>query len=184
MSAVLRQPDDIEANNAYCESLRAKAAFDTGSLNSESCIYLRKLTERYKPRIIVEIGTFIGKSTLAMKASEHIYTCDMSNDCLPSSEKITCFPYTPSTTFLHELWVKKKILSDFFFFDGRIQVNDLSLILSMSHPKTVYAFDDYDMTERYEKGVINVRLMAPLLPNHRFTKPPPSTTIAVLSPDL
>lgn len=184
MSAVLKLQDDIEASNAYCETLRSKADFNTGSLNSESCIYLRKLTEKHRPRIIVEIGTFIGKSTLAMKASEHIYTCDMSNDCLPSSEKITCFPKTHSTAFLHELWSKKKLLVDFFFFDGRIHFLDITMILSMSHPKTVYTFDDYDMAERYEKGVINVRLMAPLLPDHRFTKPPPSTTIAVLEPDL
>jgi hypothetical protein len=173
----------VDKNDSYCESLREKAAFNTGSVSRDSCLYLRELTEKYSPRIIVELGTFIGKSTLAMKGG-HIYTCDMSNDCLPSTDKITTYPGVTSTKFFHDLWINKKLLVDFFFFDGRIQMFDLTLILSMSHENTVYAFDDYDMIERYEKGVINVRLMAPLLPWHKLIPPPVDrdTTIAVLAP--
>jgi predicted O-methyltransferase YrrM len=169
---------------AYCEMLRKRAAYDTGTISDDSCVILREVTERLKPRVIVEIGTFIGRSTLSMKATEHIYTCDMSNDCFPSSEFITAHPNVPSTLFLNRLWTEKKLLVDFFFFDGRIQLNDLSLILSMSHPETVYAFDDYAITERYEKGVINVRLMHALLPHHILFEPEPDvdSTIAFLIP--
>lgn len=174
----------LDELDAYCESLREKAAINTGSISRDSCKILRELTEFYRPRVIVEVGTFIGKSTLSMRASDHIYTCDMTNDCLPSSEKITCFPKQTSTQMLAQLWKTKKLLVDFFFFDGRIQIPDITLILSMSHVGTVYAFDDYEMSERYEKGAINVRLMAPLLPKHRLVEPRPDldTTIAVLEP--
>lgn len=172
-------PEWVSGVSNYCESLRAKAQFNTGTVSDASCVYLRELTEALKPKVIVEIGTFIGKSTLSMKGG-HIYTVDMSNDCLPSSENITTNPGMSSTQFLNELWTKKKLLVDFFFFDGRIQMMDIPLILSMSHPKTVYAFDDYEMTERYEKGAINVMLMSPLLPRHTLVQPPHGTTIALL----
>jgi predicted O-methyltransferase YrrM len=173
----------LDELDAYCEPLRAKANYNTGSISRTSCMILRDLTEFYKPKVIVEIGTFIGKSTLSMKA-DHIYTCDKDNDCLPSSERITCFPKTKSTTMLAEL-VKRSVVADFFFFDGRIQREDIPMILSMSHPNTVYAFDDfYAENGRGQKGIVNVNRLHPLLPKHRLTEPVlQDTTIAVLYPE-
>jgi hypothetical protein len=70
-----------------------------------------------------------------------------------------------------ELWHTKKLLVDLFFFDGRIQVHDLPLILSMSHKGTVYVFDDYEYTERFEKGMINWKLLKPFFEPCLFFEP-------------
>ncbi len=173
----------LDALDAYCEPLRAKAVYNTGSISRTSCLILRGMTEFYRPRVIVEVGTFIGKSTLSMKA-EHIYTCDKDNDCLPSSEQITCFPKTKSTTMLAEL-SKQNIVADFFFFDGRIQHEDIELILSLSHSATVYAFDDFYADPRKQKGIANVERLHPFLPQYRLIEPLPGrdSTIAVLCPE-
>ena len=174
----------LDALDAYCEPLRAKANYNTGSISRTSCLLLRGMTEFYRPRVIVEIGTFIGKSTLSMNASGHIYTCDKDNDCLPSSERITCFPKTKSTTMLAEL-VKRRIVADFFFFDGRIQADDIAMILALSHSATVYAFDDFYADPRKQKGIVNVERLHHVLPQHRLIEPLPGrdTTIAVLCPE-
>ena len=72
---------------------------------------------------------------------------------------------------------------DLFFFDGRILPQDLELIHALSHPKTVYFFDDYVGTE---KGVVNVALLYPTLPRHVLADPYKAfdgrTTLAALVP--
>ncbi len=173
----------LDELDAYCEALRAKANYNTGSISRTSCSILRGMTEFYRPRVIVEIGTFIGKSTLSMKA-DHIYTCDKDNDCLPSSERVTCFPKTKSTAMLAEL-LEQSIVADFFFFDGRIQTEDVEMILSLSHPATVYAFDDFYSDPRPQKGLVNAMRMHFVLPKHRLVEPLPGrdSTIAMLCPE-
>ena len=167
-----------------CEQLREKATYKTGTISLAAAVYLRTLTERYQPKILVEIGTFIGTSTLAMKA-EQIFTCDYNNDCLRSTPSIWCFPKHLSTSMLGYL-VEKAMKVDFFFFDGRIQGPDLALILRLSHPMTIYAFDDY---EKKEKGVVNVAMLLPYLRGYTFVAPPAkigdldsTTSIALLVP--
>lgn len=163
---------EIRKNFAYCETLREKADYNTGSISEKSAMVLRGLTEHFKPKIVVEVGTFIGNSTLSMKA-DHIYTCDYSNDCFRDRPHITTFPKKTSTEMFAELWNKRKILADMFFFDGRIHVFDLTLILSMSHKGTIYAFDDYGYHDngRLDKGVINTSILMPCLPHHELHEP-------------
>lgn len=174
----------IRANAIECEARRPLAKYNTGTISEAACLYLRALTEKVKPAVAVEIGTFIGSSAMAIKAG-HLYTCDKSNDCLPSSKRITTFGYTRSTKMLKAL-VARGVKADFFFVDGRIQDADEGLIMALSTPLTVYAFDDY---EGLEKGVLNVDRLRPLLPTHQLIQPPPDvpgatgmTTIAVLMP--
>lgn len=163
---------EIRKNLAYCETLREKADFNTGSISEKAAMVLRGLTEHFKPKIIVEVGTFIGNSTLSMRA-DHIYTCDMSNDCFRDRPNITTYPKTASMEMFRDLWVNKKLLVDMFFFDGRIQPHEIPPILSMSHKNTVYAFDDYGYFEngRLDKGLINVSILMPCLPNHKLYEP-------------
>ncbi len=167
------------------ETRRALARFDTGTLSLDSMLFLRALVEVQKPEVVVEIGTFIGSSTLAMQAGLHqwngeIYTCDKDNDCLPADGQRTCYPYTTSTEMLADL-VQKGVKADLFFFDGRIQLPDLPLILRLSRRRTVYAFDDY---VGKEKGVANVELLGKVLPSHALVKPwwKDGVTIALLVP--
>lgn len=174
----------IRAHAIECEARRSLAKYNTGTISEAACVYLRSLTEYFKPAIAIEVGTFIGSSAMAIHAG-HLYTCDKSNDCVQSSKRITAFGYTRSTNMLKAL-VRKGVRADFFFFDGRIQDADEALILELSAPSTVYAFDDY---EGREKGVLNVERLRPYLLKHTLILPPPAlesgngkTTIAVLAP--
>lgn len=177
--------EQIHATAVACEARRPSARYNTGTISEAACFYLRALTEHFAPRVAVEVGTFIGTSTSAIKAG-HIYTCDKSNDCVPSSKRITCHPFTSSTRMLSQL-KRRGVVADFFFFDGRIKAADVGLILDLSTSLTVYAFDDY---EGDEKGVINVQLLLPHLSKPYTLMLPPGavppavglTTIAVLAP--
>ena len=157
--------DELRLKYAHAETLRGKAKKDTVSISDGAGFYLRSLCMRFHPQIIVEVGTFIGKSTVSMEA-EHIYTCDWSNDCLKSSSTITCFPYASSTHMLKQLVEKVKV--DMWFFDGRVQTDDMPLIERMSKSSTIYAFDDY---RGIDKGVFNVGMFLPRLKGYAFIPP-------------
>jgi hypothetical protein len=66
---------DMAMLQALNESRRQKARYNTGSITIEQMAQLRALCLTMKPRVIVEVGTFIGNSTLALLA-DRIYTCD------------------------------------------------------------------------------------------------------------
>lgn len=188
--AAVRGPADELAQMrtlvAECEARRARARYNTGTISEAAALYLRCLTQLLKPAKVVEIGTFIGTSAMAMllgHPTAWIYTCDGSNDCGPSSHQIRCHPYTGSTTMLSDLR-RHALTVELFFMDGRIKPEDLPLILALSSDTTVYAFDDY---EGREKGVLNVERLQPWLhPKLRYEllEPPPieGVTIALLVP--
>lgn len=158
---------------------RENAKFNTGSVTLDQMMQLMSITSARKVNIAAEVGTFIGNSTLSIRA-DHIYTCDTSNDCFPQHDGVTCFPLQSSTEMLGTL-VEHGQKVDLFFFDGRIQPPDLPLILKLMKPDTLFLFDDYKDTE---KGMVNAKLMSPLLngwillePDHRM-----KTTLAAIAP--
>ena len=160
------------------EARRVNANYNTGSITVEQMVQLRQMTQRLQLKTIVEIGTFIGNSAMAMVADK-IYTCDRDNDCLPTTPNIITHPRTESTKMLSEL-VARGVKADMFFFDGRIQLPDLPMILKLSHPGTIYVFDDYVVNA---KGVANVTLLSPLLPSgsHNLVQPDSRVTKSTLA---
>lgn len=130
-------PDLIE-QIPICEQRRRLARYDTGSVPFETSVLLRALCRFYQPATIAEVGTFIGTSTHALQASRVIYTCDRSNDCLPSTDHVLTHPYYDATRMFRE--IQEPI--DLFFFDGRLTSEDVPEILRLSHPGTIYVFDD------------------------------------------
>lgn len=158
--------DAVREIQAVAESRRATAKFNTGSIPEAAGVALRAITERFRPKTIVEVGTFIGASAESMEA-ERIYTCDNSNDCYPESLRVRTHPYQTSTQMLGPI-VGQHVKADLFFFDGRIQWPDIPLILRASHPETVYVFDDYVGAE---KGVVNVDRLRPFLKDHALITP-------------
>lgn len=176
---------EAQAIASAAEKRRKLARYDTGTISVAAAAYLRAWTLHVHPEVVIEVGTFIGTSTLAMHA-QHVYTCDKSNDCLRNvSEHVTCFPFKNSTQMLQELF-EKKVKADFFFFDGRIQIEDLPLIALLANDRAVYAFDDY---EGNEKGVVNYRRLHYQLHDYALIHPPESvphaegrTSIAVMVP--
>lgn len=182
----------IQQLMGHCERRRPTAKYNTGTVSESACLYLAGLTALLQSLVIVEVGTFIGTSSLAMIEGAHvnatIYTCDKSNDCVPSQRRVFTHPFWSSTQLLRK--VRDRFTTvDLFFFDGRIQPEDLPLILELSSERTVYAFDDYGGRE---KGVINVERLHPWLnpkKGYQLIEPPPSvagldakTTIALLVP--
>lgn len=186
--ALLAQPEnpralsDVMAIAREAESRRAKAGYNTGTVPIETALLLRLMCAWYRPKVVVEVGTFIGTSTLALQASEHLYTCDRDNDCLPSTDRITCHPGQTSSAMLQAL-CERGVKVDLFFFDGRLQPGDVNRVMQLSHARTVYAFDDFIGKE---KGVINLGKMATMLPNHVIAEPyvafKDRTTLAALVP--
>lgn len=176
----------IRAQAVECEARRpfTRKPSKTGTISEAACLYLRAIVDAIRPNMVVEIGTFIGTSTLVLASTgATVFTCDKDNDVLPTTDQIKAFGKTASTEMLRRLNVLR---IDLWFFDGRIQDDDLPFIRDYSSTRTVFAFDDY---EGHEKGVINTRRLQPLFPTHRLIAPPTSvaglssrTTIAVLAP--
>jgi len=176
---------EIAAIRRFADSIRPPKNTKTGTISVAACAYLMAVTSLIQPRIVIEIGTFIGTSILSMRASKHLYTCDKDNDCFSSQPGITAYGRTRSTVMLTDL-LSQGVKADFMFFDGRAQDVDLPLIQQLSLPTTVYGFDDF---EGNEKGVWNVRRFIPLLPGYALIPPPKKvpwfkgvTTIALLVP--
>jgi len=161
--------DETTAIKASAEQRRALADYNTGSVPLAAGVILRALVEWFQPAYVVEIGTFVGMSTLCLRGTDparQVFSCDKSNDCFQVGENrryaakappgLHLFAKTGSTRMLRELAATNALdgLIDLFFFDGRIQDPDLELIGQLAHRDTIYAFDDYHGNE---KGVINYR---------------------------
>jgi hypothetical protein len=173
---------ELVNNISICEPRRTSAQYNTGSIPFESSVYLRALSRFYTPRVVAEIGTFIGTSTLALNPQRVIYTCDRSNDCVPAlydndRPNIITHPYQSSTEMLRN--IQEKV--DMFFFDGRIQPADIPEIVRLSHDDTVFVFDD---CVGNEKGVVNMKLLSSSIQMKRLAILPipnsPSTLAALL----
>lgn len=174
--------DDAVRDADVCEGRRRLADRDTGTISAEASLYLRALAAWAGARIAVEIGTFIGTSATALAhVCQRVYTCDGKNDCFPSTKQIVCFPKSKSTTMLRFL-AGQKIRANFFFVDGRIRMEDLSLIPLVAEPGTVFAFDDF---EDGDKGQDNIDLLQPFYPEYVVVPPPQmDTTIAAFVPKV
>lgn len=182
---------EIRERAIACEALRplTRKPAKTGTISEAACLYLRAVVERVQPKVCIEVGTFIGTSALVLASTgAYVYTCDKDNDAFRSQDRIVSYGKRSSTSMLEQL--AGGTVADLFFFDGRIQLEDVPLILRLSRPGTVYAFDDY---EGREKGVINVERLQPNLPGDYVLVPPPTgiglacvtgdTTIALLIPE-
>jgi hypothetical protein len=200
--ASLKVSPDIRSRVAAlameAEARRVQADYNTGSILLDEACLLAVLSERLQARTIIEVGTFIGMSTTALalgSAVESVYTCDGSNDCLPSTPVIRTYPKRTSTFMLRELRRRMESQADLCFFDGTLSEQDLGLLATLVHGKTVYAFHDYNYGPKQRigrqgpyletmprKGIGNVNLLKPWLPKHRLVEPLPETTLALLVP--
>lgn len=172
---------EYEVDALACESRRpfCRKPAVTGTINRSGCLYLRAICKRFLPRVVVEIGTFIGSSALAMAyESGGVFTCDKDNDAFASQRNVVAYPKTTSTEMLARL-VSQGTKASLFFFDGRIHENDVPLIQLLSAPGAIYAFDDY---VGHEKGVVNLTRLAAHLKGYRIVLPPRDTMIACLVP--
>jgi hypothetical protein len=121
----------------------------TGSTNNASLIALWAVKRYFRPKRIVEIGTYVGKSTFVLARGEAtVHTCDMTHDFkLPIFNKVTQY-HMGSTEMLSQL--EGKI--DHLHVDGRLQADDKPHLERLFHAETIITLDDF---EGVEKGVWN-----------------------------
>ncbi len=144
------------------EKLRKDADYNTGTITSSSALLLYSIVLYFKPSVIAEVGSFIGKSTFSMAFAADTYknnyetiihTCDNSNDIdFPNltSTKIIQYKKKSSTEMFSAL--DKSITIDLIHIDGRLQKEDFPLIKNLLRDETIFVLDDF---ETVEKGVIN-----------------------------
>ena len=129
------------------DALRSTAK-PTGSVSFATFWCLYAVVQAYKPKRVAEVGTYIGKSTLALvSGGAEVHTCDYSNDVkLPF--KVNQYPMTSST----DMFAKLQPAIDLLFLDGRLEPDDLGHIGRLLHSQSIVALDDF---EGIEKGVAN-----------------------------
>ena len=179
MNSALATVESIARRN---ESL---VAHKTGSISYASMVSLFALGFCCRPQVIVEVGTYLGRSGLSlllgartglMGASEpRLFTCDMSaNEAQfgPLKDSVIYFGKKKSTDMFAEL-ARQGGKADLVFLDGRLQNEDLPLLRSLLKPETIFAFDDF---EGNEKGVFNSDVVSQLLGGALYTVYPPTLT--------
>lgn len=146
------------------QSLREKADYNTGSVPYDDAVELYKIVKLFQPRVIAEVGTFIGVSTLVMDlatgTTAQIRTCDVSNRIdlalYPEQAKlIEQYFHTPS----HEMFAdmaKEGLKADLVYLDGRLTQQDVEPLNKILHDNTVFVMDDFEGTE---KGVTNAMML-------------------------
>jgi len=188
----------VRAIAVEADKRRVRADYNTGSITENEAGLLAALSESIKARTVVEVGTFIGTSTLALamgSAVTAVHTCDISNDCLEATGVIHTYPECSSTDMLGQL-CKLGLSVDLCFFDGVLNEVDSTLLKQLTHIGTVFAFHDYNYgpKERFKngikfletmprKGIGNVALLRPWLKRHVLVEPPIDTTLALLVPE-
>lgn len=142
------------------DGLVEQAAYRTGTISALDAGELRAIVEAFEPKVVAEVGTYIGRSTRAMAMGMRdglIYTCDASNDIkLPAMYGATVeqFPMTSSTDMFRAL-VERGVRVDMFYIDGRLAPEDVGLMQKLSATPLV-VLDDF---EGIEKGVANAMLL-------------------------
>lgn len=150
----------------HFDRLRASADYNTGSLTRNDMMDLILICSYFRPKILAEVGTFIGRSTYALAVGSGsdalIYTCDASNDIPlpdmpPDAAKVIRNPRSSSVEMFNRMLADGYANRvDLFFIDGRLTEADLILMNQLSHGQSILVLDDF---EGIEKGVDNAMLL-------------------------
>ena len=169
----LPQLDEI-ANQVLVASRIAHKKFPpetAGSININAIKLLWLLARYFRPRVIAEVGTFVGRSTLALAEGAGdslgaLHTCDysFSEFSVPSEfqsnfgnvERIVYHAKTSPTDMFKAMLTGHRGKVDCFFLDGRLGAEDLGLIQELRSPGAMFLLDDF---EGVEKGASNALML-------------------------
>jgi hypothetical protein len=135
---------------------------NSGSIGLGSVLTLFLAAHQRAPRLIAEVGTYIGNSAAAMGLG--------AGTAGQALQLVTCDLH-PCTQMFQALAAKQAKL-DMLHLDGRLMADDLKLVAQLLKDDTLVALDD---CEGDEKGHMNLDLLrrAGLLQQHAFVEPFP-----------
>ena len=173
--------NDFAQESLSLEALRGQAEYNTGSISAFSAWGLFMLCRYFKVVRAIEVGTFIGRSTMSMAKAMNlngggeIHTCDASNE-------ISIVQHPPTQIIQYKKQTSTQMLTslsglfDFAFIDGRLNESDVNCLAELLTDDAIIVLDDF---EGIEKGVAN---LFNLRANSRFQKlfliPPPGMEMA------
>ena len=150
-------------------------------------MFLWLLAKYFSPERICEIGTYIGRSTLAMacgsaKTVKNIYTCDGTYDCMKFTDldgsfangnkvdaikKIEYFGKTMSTVMLQRL--DENNISGYDIYRRKDWSRGCKILTKICSEDCVFLLDDFDGVE---KGVLNAVMLRGIFKGHILLEPP------------
>lgn len=134
------------------------------------CLFLSLLIINYKPKNILEIGTWVGTTSYTMASSSNdcnVYTCDNNdrfvNLNIEVNKRIFTHPKTHSTDFLKKVLNENKKF-EMFFNDASLSNQDCELICDLASNNFIFATHDYySSTGSFEKGYFAIESMKNIL---------------------
>lgn len=155
------------------ERHREHADYNTGSVSLATGWVLYSLAQYFKPALIAEVGTFIGRSTLALHRGAPdatVHTCDMSNEIdLDLGPRVKQY-YRQSSVEMFAALRGDEQKIDLLHVDGRLTDQDLRVL----PPTQLFALDDF---EGNEKGVANLFKLAGIEESYQVLYPPERATL-------
>ena len=155
--------DDLRqtAIEKYPDIPRGPDELDSGTISVPDAKLLYLLVRYFKPKVIFEIGTWIGTSSMimaeAMKKNNndgHIYTCDANTffavDDLYQDVITTINAY--SDVALDSIPTDTKV--DFVFADGELTFATIKKLKPLLHKDAIVSTHDFTLPA--EKGVLNL----------------------------
>ena len=160
-SRLMAEFDELERH-------REHADYNTGSISLAAGWALYSLARYLRPELIAEVGTFIGRSTVALHRGApdaELHTCDLSNDIdLALGSRVVQYPKKSSVEMFTAIKAQEKSI-DLLHIDGRLNDHDLQVL-----PFTrVFVLDDF---EGNEKGVANLFNLHGIEPGYQVIYPP------------
>ena len=130
------------------------------STSLRDCIYLHHLVKNVKPKKILEIGTWIGKSTYALGLAgdpTEVHTIDKDGfmNMWVEIPNYTHNIFRYNMTSL-EFFEQNKNEFDFMFIDGNINKEDIKEIFKCTPNKFNIVFHDFYFNDPEDKGTKNV----------------------------
>jgi len=131
-----------------------------GTINSFDAEVLYFLIRKFKPKIVFEIGTWVGTSAMVMAEAIRrndnggkIYTCDINNYFLLGEEysDIITAITEYSDVAIDKIPAEEKI--DFVFTDGELTFKTLRNLIERLNPDALIVTHDFVLPA--EKGVLN-----------------------------
>lgn len=164
----LDQGDDLFRDLGGLDGLSEKAQYKTGSISTSTQWVLFALAYQWRPEVVAEVGTYIGKSTIAIArgadaagVASEVHTCDASNRMeLPvlSKSRIVQYPGSSSTQMLTEM-IEDGYAGrvQLMHIDGRLGKDDIAPMAQLCAPDAIVALDDFTGIEKGVANLFNLR---------------------------